>query len=239
MRASWAVLVFAMTWPTVSALGYFVALASQGGPSAEPNRAFQVCYYGTKAVQFSLPVVWLGLIQRRKLRPGALHLRGLGLAIGFGLLVAGAMLALYFGWLRDTDDFRELAPKLRAKLEDFGAATPAKFILLGAFLTLVHSLLEEYYWRWFVFGELKRLIPVGAAIVVSGFAFMAHHVIVLASYVSSIPLLIVLSVGVAVGGMVWAWLYQRAGSIWSVWLSHLLVDAAIMTIGYNSAFSLS
>lgn len=237
MRATWAVLLFAMTWPTLSALGYFVALASQGGPSAEPNLAFQVCYFGTKAVQFALPVVWLGLVQRRKLRPGKFHLRGFLPAIGFGLLVGGAMLALYFGWLRDTDEFRELVPRLRAKLEDFGASTPARFVLLGAFLTLIHSLLEEYYWRWFVFGELKRLIPVGAAIVISGFAFMAHHVVVLASYISNVPLMFALSLGVAVGGMAWAWLYHRAGSIWSVWLSHLLVDAAIMTIGYAAVFS--
>jgi uncharacterized protein len=239
VRASWAVLLFAMTWPTVSALGYFVALASEGGRSAEPNLAFQLCYFGTKVVQFSLPIVWLGLIQGQKLRPGQLHLRGFGLAIGFGVSVAGAMLALYFGWLRHLPIFHSLSPRLHAKLEDFGAATPARFILLGAFLTLIHSLLEEYYWRWFVFGELKQLIPVGAAIVISGFAFMAHHVVVLASYISSVPLLAALSLGVAIGGMVWAWIYHRAGSIWSVWLSHLLVDAAIMTIGYNAVFSLS
>jgi membrane protease YdiL (CAAX protease family) len=227
-----------MTWPTLSALGYFVALASQGGPSVEPNLASQICYFGTKAVQFSLPVVWLGLIQGQKLRPGEVHLRGLELGLGFGLLVAGAILALYFGWLRDTSHFHSLALKLRAKLEDFGAATPARFILLGAFMTLIHSLLEEYYWRWFVFGELKRLIPVGAAIVISGFAFMAHHVVVLASYMANVPLIVVLSLGVAVGGIVWAWIYHRAGSIWSVWLSHLLIDAAIMTIGYDAVFSL-
>ncbi len=239
MRANWAVLLFAMTWPTLSALGYFVLLASQGGLSAEPNRAFQITYYATKAVQFSLPVVWLGLVQRQRMRPGEFHLRGFFPAIGFGLLVAGAMLGLYFGWLRDTSYFRDLAPKLRAKLVDFGAATPTRFLFLGAFLTLVHSLLEEYYWRWFVFGELKQLIPLVAAIVLSGFAFMAHHVVVLASYISNIPLMIGLSLGVAIGGMVWAWLYHRAGSIWSVWLSHLLIDAAIMTVGFDAAFSLS
>ena len=115
-----------------------------------------------------------------------------------------------------------------------GAASPVWFVVLGGFLTIIHSRLEEYYWRWFVFGELQRLIPVGA-VVVSGFAFMAQHVVVLASYVSN-----------ALGCSACPWespwrhglglLYPRTGSIWSAWLSHLLIDAAIMIVGYDIAF---
>ena len=30
-----------------------------------------------------------------------------------------------------------------------------------------------------------------------------------------------------------AWLYERGGSVWSPWLSHLLVDAAIFVIGWD------
>lgn len=236
MNATAAVLLFAMLWPTVAAVGYFVGLASDEGTAGASNAAFQAFYAGSKVVQFALPIVWLGLWQGQKLRPGRPSFAGLRFGLAFGLLVAGAMLTLYFGPLRDTAMFAALAPRLRAKLADFGAATPARFALLGCFLTLVHSLLEEYYWRWFVFGELQRLIPVGAAIVLSGFAFMAHHVVVLASYVPNALFMLSLSLGVAVGGMVWAWLYHRTGSIWSAWLSHLFIDAAIMVIGYDIAF---
>ena len=41
------------------------------------------------------------------------------------------------------------------------------------------------------------------------------------------------SVCVAVGGAMWAWLYERTGSLLGPWLSHLLVDAAIFAIGYD------
>lgn len=41
------------------------------------------------------------------------------------------------------------------------------------------------------------------------------------------------SVSVAVGGVFWAWLYDRSGSLLGPWLSHLLVDAAIFTVGYG------
>jgi membrane protease YdiL (CAAX protease family) len=236
VNATAAVLLFAMLWPTVAAVGYFVGLASDEHSTGAGNVAFQAFYAGSKLIQFGLPVLWLGYWQGQKLRLARPSFAGLRFGLAFGLLVAGTMFGLYFDFLRDTALFASLAPKLRAKLADFGAATPARFVLLGCFITLLHSLLEEYYWRWFVFGELQRLIPVGTAIVVSGFAFMAHHVVVLASYVPNAAFMLGLSLGVAVGGMVWAWLYHRTGSIWSAWLSHLLIDAAIMVIGYDTAF---
>jgi membrane protease YdiL (CAAX protease family) len=46
------------------------------------------------------------------------------------------------------------------------------------------------------------------------------------------------SLCVAFGGAAWAWIYHRSGSIYSVWLSHLLVDAAILVIGYDMVFVL-
>jgi uncharacterized protein len=33
----------------------------------------------------------------------------------------------------------------------------------------------------------------------------------------------------------WAWLYQRSGSIYASWLSHLLIDAALFTIAFDMA----
>src|SRR6202011_4525188 len=98
----------------------------------------------------------------------------------FGVLVAAAMFGLYFGLLRDSVVFAHTPAMLRAKLEEFGLATPLGFIELAVFLLVVHSLAEEYYWRWFVFGQLQRLLPLGAAIGVSSLGFMSHHVVVLA-----------------------------------------------------------
>src|SRR5262249_30200195 len=66
VKATWAVLVFAMAWPTLAALGYFIGLASEAGSAGAGNIAFQTCYYGSKVVQFSLPVLWLGLWQGQK-----------------------------------------------------------------------------------------------------------------------------------------------------------------------------
>jgi len=39
--------------------------------------------------------------------------------------------------------------------------------------------------------------------------------------------------GVAVDGGAWCWLYAKTGSLDAAWISHLLIDAAIMWIGYD------
>ena len=112
--------------------------------------------------------------------------------------------------------------------------TPIRFIAQGVFYALIHSFLEEYYWRWFVFGQLRKLVRLYAAVIISSLGFMAHHVILLDTFFGlSSPLTWFFSFSIAFGGAVWALMYHRTGSLYAVWLSHLLVDAAIFIVGYD------
>ena len=123
---------------------------------------------------------------------------------------------------------------IHLKVEGFRVDGFWPYFALGAFYSICHSLLEEYYWRWFVFAELQKLTPRLVAIAVSSLGFAAHHVIVLAKYFGyASPLTWVFSLGVAIGGVIWAWQFSRSQSLWGIWLSHLLVDAAIFLIGYD------
>ena len=136
--------------------------------------------------------------------------------------------------LRDTSAFAAAAPKIHAKINQFGIDAAWKYAVLGVFYSLIHSFLEEYYWRWFVFRQLHKLLPLWTAILISALAFMGHHVIVLSQFFSELPWLAwLLSAAVAIGGVFWAWLYDRCGSLYSAWLSHLLIDAGIFWVGYD------
>ncbi len=236
-RARIVVLALAMALPTLMTTLYFVVLARPAS-EGQGNPAMQLGYSVGKTLQLLLPLVAVVVWERRFPWPGRLSARGLGWGVGFALAVAAAMGLLYVGVLRGSLAFERTPAMLRGKLLEFHLATPAGFILLGTFLSVIHSLLEEYYWRWFVFGQLRSLLPLGMAIALSSLGFMSHHVVVLAIYfpdhfwTAAVPL----SLGVAVGGAFWAWLYERSGSIYAVWLSHLLVDAAIMAIGYDLLF---
>ena len=57
--------------------------------------------------------------------------------------------------------------------------------------------------------------------------------IVIGQFFDSWVVIGVLSVGIALGGAFWAWLYERTRSLYGPWLSHLLIDAALMAIGYQ------
>jgi membrane protease YdiL (CAAX protease family) len=163
------------------------------------------------------------------------HFSGLKPALLFGGVVAVVMLGGYFAVFRGSSLLALTPGLLLRKLQEVNMASPARFVGLAVFVVTAHSLLEEYYWRWFVFGGLRQFLSLVPAIVLSSLAFMAHHVIVLYVYLPNRLLTAVLpfSLAIAVGGAVWAWLYDRSGSLLAPWLSHLLIDAAIFVIGWD------
>jgi membrane protease YdiL (CAAX protease family) len=227
-------LIFAMTFPTLAAWCYFLGLSGTA-PALRGNVWQQVAYVIGKFIQFSFPLIFLALVERRwpiLTRP---RFDGLLPGLTFALVAASLLLGIYFGVLRGSSLLAQTPVRLRHKLQEVDMATPARYVLLAVFLVAVHSLLEEYYWRWFVFGRLRQLTPRMPAIALSSLAFMAHHVILLYVYLPGKFLTVALpcSLGIAVGGAVWAWLYERSGSLWSPWISHLLIDAAIFAIGWD------
>ncbi len=226
----WSVLVVALTLPSLVTWVYFVWLR------AAPATWQQGAYAVGKSVQFALPAVWCLLVLRERLSRPKVDGRALVWGLGFGGVVALAMGGVYYGLLASSAIFAEPTRLIQAKIQGLGITTPAKFLALGVFYALGHSLLEEYYWRWFVFRGLQTRIKLASAVLISSLGFMAHHVLLLAQYFGwSSPATWVFSLAVAIGGAFWAWLYARSQSLLAPWLSHLLVDAAIFTIGFHIA----
>jgi membrane protease YdiL (CAAX protease family) len=123
---------------------------------------------------------------------------------------------------------------VREKVAQLGLNSPVRYGLLLVGYAVVHSLFEEYYFRWFIFGHLRKLLPFAPAAVVSSLAFMAHHVILLYVFLPDYFLIaaVPFSLCIAAGGAFWAWLYERTGAIYSAWISHGIVDAAIFGLGW-------
>lgn len=211
----------------------FVTLLYFEWAQESPSSTQQLIYSVAKVVQFSLPVAWVAWVERSSLRLPSLGGQGVGLGLLLGIAIGGAMWGLYL-LLAESPLMSEALVPVQKKVAQIGIDTVWRFAAVGVFYALFHSLLEEYYWRWFIFGRMRRLIPVGMAIVISAIAFALHHIIVLWHYFSHAPLVALLfSVGVGVGGAMWAALYHRSRSLIGPWLSHLLVDAAIFTIGMH------
>ena len=226
-------LVFASALPSLLTWLYFVVLA--GDDRFDLLR--KVVYGAGKVVEVALPLAFALLWERRLPRPRRPGREGIALGLGFGLAVAAGMLGLYYGWLRESPLLAHTPTPLLAVLCKFGIDALPGFLAWAAFATVVNSLFEEYYYRWFLFGRLRAFFSLPAAIVLSALVFMAHHVILLSVFMPGQfwTLTAPLSLCIALGGGLWAWLYARTGSLYSPWISHAVIDAAIAVIGWDLA----
>ena len=222
-------LTFASLFPLGMAVLYFVVLS-------DPDSGIVGIAFGMgKALQFLFPILYVWRYDRDQIGFVWPTWRGIPLAVGFALVVGVSMHLLYFGLVKDIPAVAGDTPmRIREKVIQFNADTPLRFLMLAVIISGIHSLAEEYYWRWFVFKWMNRHMPTLLAIVLSSIGFMLHHVVILGVYFPGHfwTLAMPFSVCVAVGGGVWAWIYQRSGSLYAPWASHCLIDSAIMMVGY-------
>jgi len=235
--------LFAIAFPTLVTLIYFIWLSGD-----TPSAQLAAAGIG-KGIQFAFPVVWVWIFFRyrigRKKKPESnieseskASIPNWLWAVGFGvdvcIIMGIALWVLSGGELIDN-----MTVKVQEKVSDLGITSVWKYAMLGLFYALVHSFMEEYYWRWFVYDLLKRFVSIPSANVISSLGFMAHHVVLLSVYFESwtSPMTWLCSAGVAIGGVFWAWLYQKTGTLVWPWVSHMIVDAGIFVVGYFLVFT--
>ena len=215
-------------FPTLVTWIYFVALRN------ESDSVQKMAYGIGKAIQFGFPIVWVWLYSRPDI--GHRKPQRTELIIGFasGVVIAGAMWLLFDLVISKSLVIETLQRTVKEKIAELGLNSLQMFVGTAIFYAACHSLMEEYYWRWFVFGQLKKHTRFSTAVAISSFGFMAHHVILLAVYLGwSSPLTYAFSLCIAIGGAGWAWMYHRFGSLYGAWLSHAIVDAGIFLVGYQ------
>ncbi len=187
-------------------------------------------YFCSKIVVNAIPLIWVLAVERRRLTLSRPSRQSIVWGLATGLFIGLAIVALYYVGLGERLD----AVAMRAKLAAYGVVD--HFFLFAPFLCIVNSGLEEYYWRWFVYGQLRRSMPMTAAALLSALGFTLHHIVVLAAYVPDVSIVVLLNAGVFAGGVIWAVLYEKRASLYAPWLSHMVVDAAIMVAAYDLLF---
>ncbi len=214
--------------PFVAALLYFLII--------EDPDVSRFVYVGTKVflIAWPLAVYFLALrgSPRRLERERTSKTRAVMLGIFSGVILGALIYAAMLTPLGRTVEAS--ADSMRERAEHLGILD--WYWIFSVFLSVIHSFIEEFYWRWFVFGLLNKVYAWGFAIAVSSASFALHHVIITGQLLNW-PLGIVCGAGIAVGGAVWAWLYDRTGGLMAPWISHAIVDFVVMTIGYHIIFA--
>jgi len=201
-----------------------------------PGSAGNIVYALCKGVLYGMPLVWLLFVVHQPLslsplkKDGGLRRSGLrfgvfsGLALGGGIFLLGSSVG----------HWQQPAPLYDIAVRS-GFAEKWQYLLLAAHLCFVNALLEEYAFRWFLYGRCRVLLPPKTAMVVAALIFTTHHVIVLSAFFDW-PLVLIASCGVFVGGLIWTWSYEKYNSIWPGYISHALVDVAVLAIGWKLVF---
>ncbi len=204
----------------IGAFFYFVAL--------EGTHLSQIIYTLTKILIIVWPIYWI--LKKQKLTVTKNHKYSILSGVLSGLAIATLILSIFtafFGY------FSQFADEIIMKIHDFGIGQ--YYILFALFLSIAHSGIEEYYWRWFIFKGLQiRFKPLTAAII-SSIGFASHHFIILSQFFNA-WITITFGLAVFIGGLVWCFIYHKTNSSLGNWISHIFVDLAIMTIGYILIF---
>lgn len=161
---------------------------------------------GGKALVMGLPAVWLWWLDRDQSR--AFHEPGFfGVAaflLGFVPIFFVAALISFTFKLIGID-----AQSNTKEISDLLAHDQLALAILPFFIAVLAPMYEEFFFRYLIFGTLRKHVDFPVAAVTSAMVFGLAH---------GMPLLIPVT---ALLGVVMAWVYERTGSIWAAILFHV------------------
>lgn len=196
-----------------------------------PGTLGQAVFALSKIWLFAFPGVWFFWLEKGKLKVTLPKLRESLVGIALGLVMFAAILGAYWFLGQQWID----AESTQAKAQQVGIHSPQIYLAGAVYFTSINALVEEYVWRWFVGRQCERLVPVKAAIFLSGFLFTLHHIIALVAY-TDWRTAVLGSLGVFVAGSIWSWCYLTYCSIWPSYFSHILADLALAIVGWQILF---
>lgn len=144
----------------------------------------------------------------------------LGLGVYVFILGSYFLIGPYF-------DFTQVTESLQSNI----GVNAGNFVFVAIYISIVNSLLEEFFFRGFAFLTLKKLTGRKFAYIFSAGAFSVYHIAMMTSWFT-VRLFILLIVSLFVAGLLFNWLNERDGNIYTSWMVHMCANLAINTIGF-------
>jgi len=102
---------------------------------------------------------------------------------------------------------------------------------VAIYISLINSLLEEFFFRGLGFLTLKKMTSRKFAYLFSAATFSLYHIAIMTSWFAPF-LFIVLILSLFVAGIFFNWLNEKNHNIYSSWIVHMGANFAINTIGF-------
>lgn len=139
-----------------------------------------------------------------------------------GIAMAGAVMAAFSLVEADGTGIRETL--------DAAGLSGTAVILAGFFTAVVNSFLEEGVFRVALLESLPPAVGKAGGNLLQGLLFLPHHAVVLFAYFPPPTACLCLG-GVLLAGVVWGLCRQMGMTLTDLFVSHLLVDAAVIAAG--------
>ena len=107
----------------------------------------------------------------------------------------------------------------------------ANYALASLYVIFVNTLLEEVFFRGFVFLRLYRSGNTVFAYLFSALLFALYHAYIFTATFSP-PLIVITIFGLFLSGLLLCYLNARANNIFNGWITHTIASAAIMIVGF-------
>ncbi|MFD1862863.1 CPBP family intramembrane glutamic endopeptidase [Planococcus chinensis] len=157
--------------------------------------------------------------ERFKLTKKAL-LVGIGSGLLFFVFIFGGLSWLHI-YLLDLEALRRL-------LLDWGF-TGSGEVLLILVLLLANPILEEFYWRGYMFTKLRPKMSANLTILTTAAFYTLYHLITIIP-IFSLTFSLVAVIPVFAAGLFWALIREKTGSITAAIISHMLSDFGIICV---------
>ncbi len=154
-----------------------------------------------------------------------LEKKGFGVALGLGIGIYVLIVGGFF-LLRGFVDFSGIA----GQLSQNAGVTKDNFLYVSLYISFVNSLLEEFFFRGFLFLGLHK-VHRGFAYGFSAALFALYHVAMMLGWFQFWLFALVLA-GLTVGGMIFNRLNEQQGTVYTSWLVHMFCNFAINTVGF-------
>lgn len=147
----------------------------------------------------------------------------LGIILGISCFV---ILIISYFIFKSFIDFESII----TELEDKSKITTSNFILVGLYITLGNSFLEEFFFRGFIFLNLYEIGYKKLAYVYSSFLFGIYHIAIFKTWFN-VWITILALFGLISIGMVFNYINTKCKNFLNSWIVHILADSAIILIG--------
>ncbi len=194
-------------------------------------QATYVIKTGAKVVFFFiLPIIYIRFILKEKildfLNIKTIDMRRLQVGFLFGLASA-LIIVVTFIIAKDFINTDKIITDLNDRLH----ITPEVYIFIALYITFGNSLLEEFYFRGFIFLKFYQANYKTLGYLFSALLFAIYHVAIFATWFN-IWLILLALLGLFIVGIIFNWLNTKSNNFLNSWILHIMADIAVVSIGY-------